>query len=270
MGTRNLGEIVLRYQEEQGLLAVQRQLREGADPNDPAEFSTCIHFAGVAPLYCAASFGYVQVVEALADAGADLGWTHPDDGTTALHAAAYYGNAVMVRSLAARGGQAAVDARNNANETPLHQAACVGGGRPPAGGGRLQPFIGHPAAAQALLEAGADTSPKNTNGETALDVAVRNGKACHSSLLRSSLHEIAACIQHAVEQARQRLCGARQRLALATAMLPSAAATAGLAGLPFDMLLPVGEALAALGSPRRVGVVQPACTGMHRRRCLVM
>ena len=84
------------------------------------------------------------------------------------------------------------------------------------------------AAAQALLEAGADASLKKDGGETALDLAVREGYP-----------EVAACI---------RLCGARQRLAFATAMLPVAEATAGLTELlPFDVLLPVGEAVAALG-----------------------
>ena len=53
-------------------------------------------------------------------------------------------------------------------------------------------------------------------------------------------------IRQAGDEAR-RLCGARQRLAFATAMLPSAMATAGLGELPYDVLPPVGEAAAALG-----------------------
>ena len=106
--TRPLGEIA--DQDEQDLPAVQRRLRQGADPNDPAEFDDAGRYA---PLWLAADQGHVQVVEVLADAGADLGWKdqYMDGGMTALHAAAHNGHAGVVRSLAARGGQAAVDAR---------------------------------------------------------------------------------------------------------------------------------------------------------------
>ena len=161
------------------------------------------------------------MVEALADAGADLGWQDADSAETALHQAAANGHAVAVRSLAARGGQAAVDARGDYfKQTPLHRAAARG----------------HTATAQALLEAGADASLKDGPGRTALDDAVRKRK-----------HEVAACLQL---YAARRLWGARQRLAFARAMLATAATatTAGLGELlPFDVLPPVGEAVASLG-----------------------
>ena len=200
--------------------------------------------------------GHVQVVEALADAGANIGWKHPRLGATTLHGAAECGRVGVVWSLVARGGQAAVDARDNDNQTPLHWAAAYG----------------HTAAAQALLEAGADASLADCTdlcrsqaqalqqsatfawmsladctdavsrmygrGKTALDLAVSEGS-----------HEVAACIRLASDAAR-RLCGARQRLAFATALLATATGVmAGLDELPFDMLPLVGEALAALGPP---------------------
>ena len=78
---RTLGKIV--RQPEQDLPAVQRRLKH-ADPNDPAEFKD----DKCAPLWRAAEQGHVEVVDALADAGADLGWNYPGNGRTALHAAA--------------------------------------------------------------------------------------------------------------------------------------------------------------------------------------
>ena len=147
-------------------------------------------------MYLAASLGHVQVVEALADAGAELGWKDSDYGRTALHVAAGNGHAGAVRSLAARGGPAAVDARNKYNRTPLHRAA----------------MGGSTAAAQELLEAGADASLTSNNGQTALDLAVRNRKPEVAALLR-------------LYDEVRRLCGARQRLAFATAMLPTTGAT---------------------------------------------
>jgi hypothetical protein len=58
-------------------------------------------------------------------------------------------------------------------------------------------------------------------------------------------------LARAVEAERRRAatCGARQRLAFATAMLGSVAATAGLGELPSDVLSLIGEAVASLGPP---------------------
>ena len=99
------------------------------------------------------------MVDELADAGADLGWLGRNNqagGETALHAAAKYGHAGAVRSLAARGDRAAVDARGHNNRTSLHEAAC----------------FGRTAAVQVLLEAGAGASLKSGSGKTALDYAL--------------------------------------------------------------------------------------------------
>ena len=160
--TRNLSDIA--YQEEPDLPAIKRRLDQGADPNDAAEFKN-----GLAPLYMAANRGHVEEVDALADADAELGWKNPINDRTVLHYAAMYGQAGAVRSLAARGGRAAVDARNNENLTPLH---CVASG-------------GHTTAMQALLEAGAGASLKTNDGKTALDYAVSGGKHEVAELLRA-------------------------------------------------------------------------------------
>ena len=212
-----------RDQDQQILPAIQQRLKQGADPNDPAEFkqryrSIPSHRCPLAPLYSAAWHGLLQVADALMDAGADLGWKEPEGGCTALHAATLNGDTSMVRSLVARGGQ--VDARNNNSRTPLHLAA----------------VYSRKAIVQVLLEAGADASVKNKRGDTALDLAVSNGD-----------HKVAECIRQADEA--QRLCGAQQRLAFATGMLPPAEATSRLGELPFDVLLRVGDAVVALGPP---------------------
>ena len=105
---------------------------------------------------------------------------------------------------------------------------------------------GHPAAAQALLEAGADTSLKSSSGKTALDTAE---KYRNHVTVKYDNHEVAACIRQASDEAR-RLCGAQQRLALAASMLASVeAATAGLGELPYDLLRGVCETVSALGPP---------------------
>ena len=215
--TRTLGQIAA--QDEQDLPAIKRRLAQGAGPNDAAEYTH-----GQSPLWKAATRGHVVVVDALADAGADIGWENPGIGMTALHVAAQDGHAVVVRSLAARGGRAAVDARDSDKSTPLHLAA----------------RWGNIAAVQALLEAGADTSLKDRDGMTVLESAVR-------SLYSKRDREVAACIREADEALR--LCGPRQRLAFARSLLASTEAAAGLGELPHDVLSLIGESVVALGPP---------------------
>ena len=254
---RSLGEIA--GQAEPDLAAIQQRLKQGADPNDRLEFwdqGRAASGAGMrwAPLYWAAIMGHAQVVDALVNAGAELGWKDCR-GLTALHRAAegFQGdtNVGAVRVLAARGGKAAVnEGINFLDMTPLHVAAYHGRST---------------AVVQALLEAGADASLTDGDGNTALEGAVSLGRT-----------EVAACIRQA-DEARQlcRLCGARQRLAFATSMLPSAEATstAGLGEVAHDLMSSVGEALlllllrgrlpagGALGPPSRLPVPCSAGAG---------
>lgn len=196
-----------RKQRKQDLPAVQRRLAQGADPNDPAESGTdTFGRGGVAPLWLAAELGFDQVVDALLDAKADIGWVHPH-GETALHAAAR--NDVysirffdqksksdtlqtdtvlratrVVRSLATRGGQVAVNARVQTEEysrgwTPLHCAAALG---------QLH-------AAQVLLKAGADWSLRSAAGETALDRATLQTTGPQST----GRSDVEACIRREME-----------------------------------------------------------------------
>ena len=160
--TRTLSEIA--DQLEQELPAIKRRLDHGADVNDAAEFKD-----GCAPLFLAAQLGHVEVLGTLADAGAELGWKSPRNGETALHVAAWNGHVLAVRSLAVRGGRAAVNARTDMNQTPLHCAA----------------IYGRTAAVSELLEAGADASLRHDDGETALDFAVKLSK-----------HQVAALLRH--------------------------------------------------------------------------
>ena len=164
---RILSEIA--SQEEQDLPAIKQRLDQGANPNDAAAFDQY----GLIPLhvYVAAGRGHMEVVDALADAGAELGWKGQMDGFTALHAAATNDHAVAVRSLAARGGRAAVDCslRANGHRTPLHLAA----------------LNASTAAAKELLEAGVDASLRADGGDTAVDDAVSLGKHDVAELLRA-------------------------------------------------------------------------------------
>ena len=162
------------------------------------------------------------MVAALVDAGAELAWKDCR-GFTALHRAAELGEGDTkvgaVRVLAARGDKAAVNEGNNfLDMTPLHVAAYHGCST---------------AVVQVLLEAGADASLTDRDGNTALEGAVSLGRS-----------EVAACIQ--LYEVR-RLCGARQRLAFAMAMLPSLDALAVFTDLPYELLALVYEAVESLG-----------------------
>ena len=97
--------------------------------------------------------GWTEIVEVLLAKQADVGWRNPGGGWTALHRAAYEGHTVIVRLLIARG--AAIDVRNDAENTPVHWAA----------------ENGHITAVTALLELGADATVVDDDGLTPRDRA---------------------------------------------------------------------------------------------------
>jgi len=95
------------------------------------------------------------VAQLLRTAGADLNARDEEDDTQ-LHNAACQGHAEIAKVLLTRTN---LNARNKYQETPLHYAACEG----------------HVDVAQVLLAARADFSTKNANGKTPLDLAKQEG-----------------------------------------------------------------------------------------------
>src|SRR6478752_2749566 len=89
-----------------------------------------------------------------ADARAKL-----DDGTTALHYAAHFGNLDLAQRLIKAGADAR--ARNDYGSTPMQEAA----------------ERGDPALIRLLLKAGADANTANDEGETALMTVARTDRA---------------------------------------------------------------------------------------------
>jgi uncharacterized protein len=142
-----------------GLVAdVRRQLAA-----NPALVGAWAH-DGWPPLHLAAFFGQLEVAGALLDAGADVrAVSRNSEGNLAINAAAAGPRAgrrpEMVKLLITRG--APVDGRGSATaHTPLHEAA----------------FNGDLPLVRLLLDSGADRALRTGDGETALDVAVKQGR----------------------------------------------------------------------------------------------
>lgn len=138
---------------------VERLLALGADPNrrvDRGMFAIGIAIVHDAP---------PETFAALERGGADHISSNAD-GFTGLHAACEVGNAWAVRWLVERGH--ALELRTNRGHTPL-QIACA---------------LGHLAAAQAIVELGADVDATSPDG-SALDIAKRQGKPAVVAWLES-------------------------------------------------------------------------------------
>jgi len=121
-----------------------------------------------ANLWDAASDGNAAAVEAALRDGANvnaLDTRSSRNGRYALNWAAINDHADVIRLLLANG--AAIDAQNLTGFTALHHAA----------------ESGSALAAQALLTAGANTSIRTANGETAAEVARRNGNSAVAALI---------------------------------------------------------------------------------------
>lgn len=100
-------------------------------------------------LHHAAMLGNSGSVNALVEAGADVGATNPDNGCTALHWAARKGHCEAMVALLRHGAD--VDVEDNDGRTPLHRACSVDGTHTTE-------------AAELLLIWGADDAAINNNG----------------------------------------------------------------------------------------------------------
>src|SRR5207253_2186926 len=107
------------------------------------------------PLLYAVATGHIEVVRALLAAHADVKNTAVT--MTALHLAAWGGNADLVRVLITSG--AYLDTRARDDNTPLMLAAKTG----------------HAGTVNLLVSAGADVNAVNPWGETALSFAAKAG-----------------------------------------------------------------------------------------------
>ena len=114
-----------------------------------------------------------EVALALIEKGADVR-ARDVDGTTALHYAAHYDDADLVKRLLAAGADA--KAANDYGATPLSEAAVTG----------------DPGILKALLAAGADAKATNAEGQTALMVVARTGNIEAAKLLLRSRIDVNA------------------------------------------------------------------------------
>ena len=103
----------------------------------------------------AAQGGYLDVVEALVDAGAFLDMKS-DDGNTPVHRAAWYGHVHVVTSLTSVGANLSL--RNNNGETALHLAAARG----------------RDDVVNILINNGGDIDSEDNSGSTPLESAQRH------------------------------------------------------------------------------------------------
>ena len=147
--------------------AIERLVSEGVSPDAKNE-------NGGPAVVEAAFLGHTAAVEALLRLGADPDAPSQDgmraDGAPALRAATVNGHAGAVAALL-QGGAAvdvAYDTGDDDGFTALMQAA----------------QSGQAECARLLLRAGADASLRHAGGETALDVAEKEGKADVAALLR--------------------------------------------------------------------------------------
>lgn len=120
--------------------------------------------AFAAPLVDAADEGDVQTALALLADGADA-TAISEDGTTALHWAAYHDAVELARALIEAGADPNVG--NDYGSLPLAEAAA----------------IGNPEMIRLLIEAGADVTAANPDGQTALMVVARSNKLEAAELL---------------------------------------------------------------------------------------
>ena len=135
--------------------ALQTEIDKGADINGRDDnLNTHLHFTSF--------WSNARAMRALLAAGADPN-INTESGLTLLHPAA---NAQTVKLALQAGLDIHARARNG--QTPLHVAS----------------RWGHADTILALLEAGARTDMRDNNGRTAFDLATRNSRIKHTSILQ--------------------------------------------------------------------------------------
>eukprot|EP01046_Picozoa_sp_COSAG06_P045939 COSAG06_NODE_6430_length_2935_cov_15.773977_1_plen_485_part_00 len=230
----------------------------GRDPSDPKEFAS----GGggrpnFPPLVLAAREASVpeEVIDALVQARADLTWNDKNCGNTALHHSAGAGAGPATRALLRHG--APIDMRTKASCANGADGVCAKMGYMGATPLHFAVSRNRTDVAKILLEAGADTTLCNAAGQTPLDLALardfsywRKGKGLPAVEVEV---EVAAYLREAMEG--QRLCGAIQRLALATALC---ALEVGLT-VDYDLVLAISGAL----RPPTVAHAGRVCGGVH-------
>ncbi len=165
-----------------GLLASDPSLATSRDPDGlsvvlhacyrrhfamAARLGEALAAAGRLDLLDAAALGRAADVTAILDGdrGALEAWS--PDGFSALHYAAYFGNAETARALLREGADARAPSRNPMGVLPHHSAASAGRGD----------------VVQVLLDAGAPADATSHGGHTALHSAAANGDLALVQLL---------------------------------------------------------------------------------------
>jgi len=157
----------------------------------------------VPPLFHAVEGGYLDIVDDLLAAGADLKLTTPS-GETALMMAAWNDRVTIAKDLLDRG--ALVNAANSNGETALTLASqtcpdgkmvqlLLGAGADPNakgndGGTALRAAVGNPIVVEKLLAAGADPTVKDKYGNTVESESCDRGERDHAqvcALVRQAL-----------------------------------------------------------------------------------
>ncbi len=165
------------------LLAVEQRLRANPEEAHQADEH------GETPLYCAATYGYTNIVEALIKAGANANQADAH-GRTPLYFAATYGYTNIVEALITAGANANQADKNG--DTPLYFAAAygytkivealikAGANANLAADDGQTPLLqaahhGHTEIAQALIDTGADANQADKAGNTSLHWAAHAG-----------------------------------------------------------------------------------------------
>jgi ankyrin repeat protein len=175
-----------------GQVRLAELLAERADPDELSLFE-------------AAATGHVAAVRRRLESGSEIE-DHADDGYTALHFAAYFGQLEVARMLLERGADPNAVAQNASRVTPLHSAVAgrhrdlaglllaLGSSANAVQQGGWTPLHaaaqnGDEATVGLLLLRGADASRPADDGRTAVDMAIEGGHAALAELLREAVRD---------------------------------------------------------------------------------